>query len=236
MVDDGSTDGSAALCDAWAKKDGRIRVLHKENGGVSTARNAGLDAALGAYIYFLDPDDYIHPQTLAVLLELIQQYDAQIALGFTRGTHVRDYVEPDRDEYLVQTASGKQALTYLYTDPAAALRFFGFNPTTVFSKMYKRAIFQTIRFDPTARLAEDLTIIPYLLDSAATIVSTDQRLYFVYHRPGSLTRSTLSPNRAADLCRTVCRMYQNRLQYFRAKRKDGYETLLRATYQTAFMT
>ena len=135
LVDDGSTDGSAALCDAWAKKDGRIRVLHKENGGVSTARNAGLDAALGAYIYFLDPDDYIHPQTLAVLLELIQQYDAQIALGFTRGTHVRDYVEPDRDEYLVQTASGKQALTYLYTDPAAALRFFGFNPTTVFSKM-----------------------------------------------------------------------------------------------------
>lgn len=234
LIDDGSTDASPAICDTWVEKDSRIRVIHKENGGVSTARNAGLDAARGAYIYFLDPDDYLHPETFAELFALIREYHAQIALGFTRGTHARDYAEPDRDHYRVQTASGKQALEYLYMDPDASMRFFGFNPTTVLSKLYDRAVFQSIRFDPDAKMAEDLTIIPYLLDSATTIVSTDRRLYYVYHRPGSLTRDALSSDKAANLSRTVCRMYGQRLAYFRDKRADGYEELLCATYRTAF--
>jgi len=61
LVDDGSPDNSPAMCDAWAEKDSRIRVIHKENGGVSSARNAGLDMATGSYITFVDADDWLEP-------------------------------------------------------------------------------------------------------------------------------------------------------------------------------
>ena len=67
LIDDGSTDGSGAICDDYEKCDGRIRVIHKENGGASSARNAGLRAAAGAYIYFLDSDDRIVPELLKKL-------------------------------------------------------------------------------------------------------------------------------------------------------------------------
>ena len=68
LVDDGSPDGSPAICDAWAKKDSRIRVIHKKNGGLSDARNAGLDVAEGEYIYFVDGDDYIKPDLIETAL------------------------------------------------------------------------------------------------------------------------------------------------------------------------
>ena len=234
LVDDGSTDGSALICEKWAQSDERIRVIRKENGGVSTARNAGIEEAGCAYLFFLDPDDYIHPQTFETLLQLAQSYDADVAIGFTRGTDRRDYAEPDRPQYAVRTASGKQATEYLYGDGGESMRFFGYNPTCVLGKLYARSLFRTIRFDPDARMAEDLTIAPYLLDAAKTVVSTDRRLYYVYHRPGSLTRTAPQRERAESLTRTVCRMYPERLRYFREKRHDGYETLLRATYRIAF--
>ena len=68
LVDYGSPDGSPAICDAWAKKDSRIRVIHKKNGGLSDARNAGLDVAEGEYIYFVDGDDYIKPDLIETAL------------------------------------------------------------------------------------------------------------------------------------------------------------------------
>lgn len=66
LIDDGSTDGSSALCDEWARKDSRVVVIHKANGGVSSARNAGLKVAKGIYLTFVDPDDYVAPNTYAV--------------------------------------------------------------------------------------------------------------------------------------------------------------------------
>lgn len=73
LVDDGATDSSGAICDDYAARDPRIRVIHRENGGLSAARNTGLKAARGEYVYFLDSDDYIKPQTLACLLEKAEQ-------------------------------------------------------------------------------------------------------------------------------------------------------------------
>ena len=73
LVNDGSPDASGQICDALAKSDDRIRVIHKENGGAASARNSGLDAAKGDYIAFVDGDDLIHPQYLECLLALIQK-------------------------------------------------------------------------------------------------------------------------------------------------------------------
>ena len=217
LVDDGSTDGSGQICDRWAKADERIQVIRKANGGVSTARNAGLDAASGVYVFFLDPDDYLHPQTFEILLRLAEAHDAQIV-----------------PQYTVRTASGKQVQEYLYANDETTARFFGYNPTAVIGRLFARSLFRAIRFDPDARMAEDLTITPYLLDAARTVVSTDRRLYYVYHRPGSLTRKALHQEKAENLTKTVCRMYIDRLAFYRSRKDEGYARLLRMTYSIAF--
>ena len=69
LVDDGSPDRCGVMCDGWAAKDRRIRVIHKENGGLSDARNAGINAALGDWLTFIDSDDYVHPNMFQVLLD-----------------------------------------------------------------------------------------------------------------------------------------------------------------------
>lgn len=74
LVDDGSPDNCPALCDAWAQRDARIRVIHKKNGGLSDARNVGLDAASGAYISFVDSDDYIAENFIETLYDLLHEY------------------------------------------------------------------------------------------------------------------------------------------------------------------
>lgn len=78
LVDDGSPDNCGAICDRYAAHDVRVRVIHKENGGVSSARNAGLDAATGDYVMFTDSDDRIEPEMVAVLLDALTEYDADI--------------------------------------------------------------------------------------------------------------------------------------------------------------
>ena len=83
LVDDGSPDNCPAMCDAWAEKDSRIRVIHKENGGVSSARNAGLDMATGDYITFVDADDSLDCGALESLYFLVDTYHAEVsACGF----------------------------------------------------------------------------------------------------------------------------------------------------------
>lgn len=78
LVDDGATDSSGRMCDEYALQDPRVRVIHRENGGLSAARNTGLRAARGEYVYFLDSDDYIEPNTLALLLETAEREQADV--------------------------------------------------------------------------------------------------------------------------------------------------------------
>ena len=73
LVDDGSPDNCPAICDEWAKKDSRIKVVHKENGGVASARNAGLSAATGDYVAFVDGDDFIAPEMYSVLTQYLSE-------------------------------------------------------------------------------------------------------------------------------------------------------------------
>lgn len=74
LVDDGSPDGCPAICDEYAKMDSRVKVIHKENGGLSSARNAGLDVAKGKYIAFVDSDDWIHPEMSETMQNRMQQH------------------------------------------------------------------------------------------------------------------------------------------------------------------
>ena len=88
LVDDGSPDSCPQLCDEYAKKDSRIKVIHKQNGGVSSARNEGLKFAHGEYIGFVDPDDYVHPSMYEKLIDCIHKNQCQIAV--CRFSHVNE--------------------------------------------------------------------------------------------------------------------------------------------------
>lgn len=147
LVDDGSPDGSPAICDKWAEKDSRIKVIHKKNGGVSTARNAGLDYASGDYIGFVDGDDYIDDDMYEALLgEIVTEKADIVSCGMVRES-VNGYKEVwgdeeyrciDREDLLksVGTASG-------------------ILPVHTGNKLYKRETVGNIRFNTSFRYAED---------------------------------------------------------------------------------
>ena len=82
LVDDGSTDKSSEICDEYAQKDFRIKLIHKENGGVSSARNAGLALVSGDYIAWVDSDDFVAPDYIEYMYKLLKEYDADISLYF----------------------------------------------------------------------------------------------------------------------------------------------------------
>lgn len=116
LVDDGSPDNCPAMCDAWAETDARIRVIHKENGGLSDARNAGLAAATGAYIGFVDSDDWIDPPMYQCLYEAITATDSDIASCGARrvwldGTPAQELCSVNRDCVLEQETSMEALIT-----------------------------------------------------------------------------------------------------------------------------
>lgn len=109
LVDDGSTDRSPAMCDAWAKKDGRIRVIHKENAGAGMARNAALDAAAGDIICFVDSDDYIAPELVFKVVSALDENAADIVLfGKTNVTYAGEMREPMIPEAPQSVYSGNE--------------------------------------------------------------------------------------------------------------------------------
>ena len=154
LIDDGSPDRCPALCDAWAAKDPRIRAIHKPNGGVSSARNAGLDLARGTYVVFLDSDDWADPDYLERLLTLQAQTAADGVLVMT------DYqpFAPDRPEVRDFPAPFTARLDGPDAEPQAFRDLiFGFRLFPPYCKLYRRDVIEELglRFDTSIRTAED---------------------------------------------------------------------------------
>ena len=145
IVDDGSTDQSGQICDEYAKCYPRISVIHKNNGGLSTARNAGIDVARGKYIVFVDADDTLPQGALGTMVEKAASNSSDIhVFGFTtvhQSTSVRSQLkEVDRLNYLEAL---KGLLSYQL-------------PVTSWGKLYRREVFEGLRFNPVARTGQDL--------------------------------------------------------------------------------
>ena len=147
LVDDGSTDDSGLICEEYAKKDTRIRVIHKENGGLSSARNSGLDAASGEYIGFVDSDDWIEPRMYQRLGEAITGTDSDIASCGARRVWADERPDQDlcggsRDGIL----DGDDAMKALITTDGLV--------QTVWNKLYRSDIAKAVSF-PVGQLYED---------------------------------------------------------------------------------
>ena len=155
LVDDGSPDRCHEMCDEWADKDSHIRVIHKENGGLSDARNAGLEIAQGEFITFVDSDDWLEAETYKSLLTLIG--DADILEFSIAGQQVlSNHTYTNINEYWLQ---GK---AYLHTYAC--------------NKIYKRELFEKVRF-PKGKVFEDVYTLPQLLKLCSKIVTTSNGYY-----------------------------------------------------------
>ena len=176
LVEDGSPDGCPALCDAAAAKDARIRVLHQKNGGLSAARNAGLDAARGAWIGFVDSDDYIAPEMYETLYKAVQSTGADLALC--------DYAEVDEAGVPCQSMHvrlGKKDFTgrELLKNATDSM----IQPA--WNKLYRRAVFAQLRY-PEGKLNEDLFLIPKICLQIQKAVVVPKALYYYVQRGGSI--------------------------------------------------
>jgi len=146
LVDDGSPDQCGALCDQYAQEDGRIKVLHKQNGGLSDARNAGIELASGSYIVFADSDDWLDRDMIDLLYRVLKRSNADIAECSYRNIY-RDHI--------MEETSCSAALTEgdSVTALEGMLDWKYFKPVA-WNKLYKREVFGTIRY-PKGRLHED---------------------------------------------------------------------------------
>ena len=185
LIDDGSTDGSAAICDEYAARDSRIRVIHKENEGIGYARNTGLDAATGELLMFVDSDDYLSSDALQCL------YDRLVADGSDMAVGKFVFVYPDgRQEKAYCRWMAGDVLT-----PEEAFSYTDF-PVCIWGKLYRREIFSHLRCTNAAS-AEDLWIFPDVMEQCSRISVVDHVICYYYQRWNSLsyTRSekTLLP-------------------------------------------
>ncbi len=175
LIDDGSTDGSGNICDEYAIKDSRIRVVHKENGGLSDARNAGIELAKGEFLSFVDGDDYIHPQMLEILYRNLMEQGCDISM--CKFCHITE--DEIIDTVLISDLVRKEecSLKALVTNSSEI--------ASACNKLYKRTLFDDIRY-PKGKLHEDEYVIHELLGKSEGIVISDAQLYFYVKREGSI--------------------------------------------------
>lgn len=176
MVDDGSTDDSGKLCDALALKDHRIRVIHKKNGGVASARNAGLGVASGEYFGWVDSDDLVSPVMFQVMMDMAEKYEADIV----QCSHVRkpemlsEGTAPEKVEVLDSVGSLKRIYKSHYTNSCA-----------LWSKIFRRALFEGLRFTEGAAFEDD-EVVPQLFERGRKNVFFELPLYCYVKRESSI--------------------------------------------------
>ena len=181
LINDGSTDNCGAICDEYAVLDERITAIHKSNGGLSDARNAGIDIAKGEYLAFVDSDDFITKDACEYLLYQATTYNADIVTGIIKQYSHLSEVELFTDEAeTVEQLDSEQALKELFMQKKTY--------TTACSKLYRKHLFSKRRY-PVGLLCEDLATTYLLIDSADKIVISNKVIYWQYVRDGSISNS-----------------------------------------------
>lgn len=219
LVDDGSTDESGRICDEAATVDARFTVIHKVNGGLSDARNSGLGAANGKWVFFLDSDDYISPYCIETMLGVAHASEAEIVECMFVPIDNTTNMEWERP------TGGYE----LYRQPKALERFLDYNGTWImaWNKLYRMNLFDEIRF-PVGKLNEDEFTIPYLVEKTLVYASLEEPLYAYVQREGSIMHSAFSSRKLDGLEALLLRFnYYSRLGDRRIDAINAYHLLAR---------
>lgn len=180
LIDDGSTDGSGAICDALAKEDERIRVFHKENGGSSSARNLGIREAKGEYLGFIDSDDYIEPDMYELLADAIIRYRVEMSQISRdeideQGNPMPDVCIPPKKEWVITREEMMKELLMHRGDASFCTR------------LTKKSLFEGMAF-PEGKLNEDFYLLTQMLSKVEKLVILPKQCYHVFYRLGSNSR------------------------------------------------
>ncbi len=183
LVDDGSGPECAAMCDEYAARDGRVRVIHKPNAGAAAARNTALDLMTGAYVTFVDSDDFIADDMVETLMDLALARGADLvtAVGIYTTRRERFPVEQPAPE--IRESTGRAVLEHL-----SAWK------SPVWPKVYRRELFDGLRF-PETRIYEDDGITVPLLWKCDRIVYTNRKCYYYYLSDNSIMRAAFAKKR-----------------------------------------
>lgn len=190
LVDDGSPDSCGQICENYKKKDSRIKVIHKENGGLSDARNAGICRAKGSYYVFIDSDDYIHERMIETLVEGVVSTGADIAVCSFKNVKEDEIIDIHSG---INTGSYKlisediDRLSYFYGDKYTEF-------TVAWNKIYPASFFKEIKY-PKGKIHEDEFTTYKLLELAKKIVYIDVPLYYYVSRSSSIMGEEFSLKR-----------------------------------------
>ena len=182
LVNDGSTDNSGKLCDELAKKDERIRVIHKENGGLSDARNRGIDESESDLVGFIDSDDYIDSDMYEVLLKNLNDTDADLSMCALYDVY-NNTPEAQVTNKETWKLSSEQAIRMVMEAKILSV--------TAVNKLYRKSLFTDLKFE-VGKIAEDAFIMIKLLDKCEKIVATNEKKYYYVHRENSITTQKFS--------------------------------------------
>lgn len=170
LIDDGSTDSSAGICDEWAAKDSRVVVVHQTNAGVSAARNAGLKIAQGDYLTFVDPDDFLAPNTYFLNMAYLQAHKEVDMLQYPYCNYINDDEALDYHRPAPALLSGAEEIFKNWWS-GSPLEY------VVWNKIYKRYIWNGVRF-AIGRTSEDTCLVPDFVKRASTVCISECGLYY----------------------------------------------------------
>ena len=176
LVDDGSPDRCGEYCDAYERRDSRVRVIHQENGGLSAARNSGIAIAQGQWITFIDSDDWIHPDYLRLLYDGVSSNGVKIAVG--RYAQVSDNTQVD---------DSAVAAKAVLVEPEELWVSRRTNATVAWAKLYHKSLFDTVRF-PVGKYHEDEYVTYKLLFGCQQVAFVDAPIYRYYYNNASISR------------------------------------------------
>ena len=216
LVDDGSTDKSGEICDEYAKKDSRIMVIHKENGGQGSARNRALDIAKGEYIAFVDSDDHIELNMYDAMINALERTDSDLVLcGFytDSGLRIVDSIVPEKEMIF---ESDEELLRKYFDSP-----FVGGQP---WNKVFKSSVFDELRF-PEGTAREDVYIMHLALSKCKRAVHCGKRLYHYIVRDGSSEHQAFNPKVLISI-----KIAEDRHKFI----KDNYPALSELSYKTTY--
>ena len=201
LVDDGSPDNCPQICDEWAKKDNRIKVIHKENGGVSSARNMGLDASTGEYISFIDPDDIIHPDYYDILMSNIGNSDC-IICNFKKFSNEIEF--ENKNSYTTETLTSIEAIKKGFFKNSNIFY-------VVWNKIIKSDIAKKQRFDETMKNGEDSLYAYNVILSCEKIKYLEATLYGYYIREDGAVKTIDSCGKMneVELTAFICKPYMS---------------------------
>ena len=182
LVNDGSQDNSGQICEAYAAKYPQIEVVHQANGGLSAARNTGIECAIGKWIVFVDSDDYISTHFVKQMLDICILYDADICickfiLDYDGNLNENDFKKSDKFEHI----TGREAVVRHFGKDALLFNL-------AWCKLMRASLWKDLRF-PVGKINEDVFVSHYILYNARNIVIIDAYLYAYYQSPDSIMRS-----------------------------------------------